>query len=89
MVIDAGANKGEWSAELLKSTPIIEKLIIIEPQGIHVPLLQKLAGDSSSRVVVEQVAIGAVPGELTLYSDDEGSGWPPFINGTLPTMNWQ
>ena len=52
MVIDAGANKGEWSAELLKSKPIIEKLIMIEPQGIHVPLLQKLAGDSSSLVVV-------------------------------------
>ena len=74
MVIDAGANKGEWSAELLKSKPIIEKLIMIEPQGIHVPSLQKLAGDSSSRVVVEQLAIGAVPGELTLYSDDKGSG---------------
>ena len=73
VVIDAGANKGEWSAELLKSKPIIEKLIIIEPQGIHVPSIQKLAGDSSSRVVVEQVAIGAVPGELTLYSDYKGS----------------
>ena len=73
MVIDAGANKGEWSAELLKSKPIIEKLIMIEPQGIHVPSLQKLAGDSSSRVVVEQLAIGAVPDELTLYSNDKGS----------------
>jgi FkbM family methyltransferase len=74
VVIDAGANKGEWSAELLKSKPIIQKMIMIEPQGIHVPSLQKLAEDSSSRVVVEPVAIGAVPGELILYTDDKGSG---------------
>jgi FkbM family methyltransferase len=74
VVIDAGANKGEWSRELLKSKPIIQKLIMIEPQGIHIPSLQKLAGDSSSRVVVEKVAVGAVPGELTLFTDNEGSG---------------
>jgi FkbM family methyltransferase len=74
VIIDAGANKGEWSSELLKSKPIIQKLIMIEPQGIHIPSLQKLAGDSSSRVVVEQVAVGAVPGELTLFADNEGSG---------------
>ena len=74
VAIDAGANKGEWSAELLKSKPIIQKLIMIEPQGIHVPSLQKLAGDSSLQVVVEQVAIGAIPSELTLYTDDEGTG---------------
>ena len=86
MVIDAGANKGEWSAELLKSKPIIEKLIMIEPQGIHVPLLQKLAGDSSSLVVVEQLAIGAVPGELTLYSVDKGSTYSDDKGSTLASL---
>jgi FkbM family methyltransferase len=72
VVIDAGANKGEWSSELLKSKPIIQKLIVIEPQGIHVPTLQKLNVDNF-QIVVEQIAIGATPGELTLHTNHEGS----------------
>lgn len=72
-VIDAGANKGDWSCSFLAGKPGIEKLIIVEPQGGHQVALRKLSA-ADSRVTVEQLAIGGSPGQSTLYADDEGSG---------------
>lgn len=72
-VIDAGANKGDWSRLFLEGQPNIEKLIIIEPQGVHQQTLRYL-GETSSGIAIEQVAVGAAPGQLTLYADNEGSG---------------
>lgn len=72
-MIDAGANTGEWSRLFLESKVNIEKLIIIEPQHIHQPTLSTLR-EAYSRVTIEHVAVGATPGQLTLYADKEGSG---------------
>lgn len=72
-IIDAGANKGDWSCKLLANKACFEKLIIIEPQRIHIPSLQRLS-DDNSRVFVEQVAVGAVTAEVNLYADKAGSG---------------
>jgi FkbM family methyltransferase len=72
VVIDAGANKGSWSFSLLASNPTIEKLIVIEPQSVHMASLQKLK-DINPNVVIEQAAIGSTIGELTLYADSLGS----------------
>jgi len=71
-VIDAGANKGDWSRLFLECQPGIEKLIIVEPQGVHQSALRSLS-EANSRIAIEQVAVGAAPGQLTLYADNEGS----------------
>jgi FkbM family methyltransferase len=72
VIIDAGANLGDWSRKILANKSMFETLLVIEPQSIHIPSLQKLSG-KNVRVVVEQVAIGAAPGELTIYADKAGS----------------
>lgn len=72
-VIDAGANKGDWSSFFLAGQPNIEKLIIVEPQGVHQPALRVL-NEANSHIAIEQLAVGAAPGQLTLYADKEGSG---------------
>ena len=82
-MIDAGANKGDWSQKFLLSNTFAYKLLlIIEPQSIHIPSLLKLC-DDSSRVVVEQIALGAAPGRLTLYADFPGSGWASLYQRDL------
>lgn len=73
VVIDAGANQGDWSRLFLKGQPNIEKLIIVEPQDVHQSGLKRL-NEGDSRIAIEQVALGSAPGQLTLYADNEGSG---------------
>lgn len=72
-VVDAGANSGDWSRSFLECKPPYEKLMVIEPQAIHMESLRKLQLDSN-RVVVEQTAIGSEPGVLPIYADADGSG---------------
>lgn len=72
-VIDAGANKGDWSSLFLAGQPNIQKLIIVEPQGVHQSALRSLS-EADSQIAIEQVAVGAAPEQLTLYADNEGSG---------------
>lgn len=72
-VIDAGANQGDWSRLFLAGQPNIEKLIIVEPQSVHQTALRNLGKDNAT-IIIEQVAVGAAPGQLTLYADNEGSG---------------
>ena len=81
-MIDGGANKGDWSRKFLLSNTFVSKLLVIEPQSIHIPSLLKLC-DDSSRVVVEQVALGAAPANLTLYADCPGSGWASLYKRDL------
>jgi len=72
-VIDAGANKGDWSRTFLVGNKNVCKLIMIEPAPIHFASLEELV-NSSSNTFFEGVAVGAESGALNLYFDSEGSG---------------
>ena len=58
---------------LLEGKPSIEKLILVEPQSVHQTALRNLGKDNAP-IFIEQVAVGAASGKLTLYADNEGSG---------------
>jgi FkbM family methyltransferase len=73
IIIDAGANKGDYSKYLLETKLVFEKLIIIEPQSAHATSLDQLV-EKNKNVFFEKVAIGAKPGKVTLFSDQKGSG---------------
>ncbi|HEX7387971.1 MAG TPA: FkbM family methyltransferase [Castellaniella sp.] len=67
-----GANKGDWSAALLKLKPKFGKLLVCEPQASLRPSLVNLLAPSHD-VFIEQVAVGASPGDMVLYADHAGS----------------
>ncbi len=85
-VIDAGANKGDWSRRLLQGlkgkVSNLEKLIIIEPQSIHMPLLTCIS-ETFPNVIVEQVAVGSNHGAVTIYADRVGSELASLYNRNL------
>ena len=58
VVIDAGANKGDWSALFLAAKSNIAHLLAIEPQLVHQEARNKLSG-VNFKFVIEHLAIGA------------------------------
>jgi FkbM family methyltransferase len=73
VIVDAGANHGRYSEELLKSKFALDRLIMIEPQSTLRGQLIRLVNEYHF-VVLEQVAVGSTSGETQLFSDSEGSG---------------
>jgi FkbM family methyltransferase len=73
VVIDGGANKGEWSKALLECETKLSQLIMIEPAPVHLQSLGLLVREYPG-VVLETVAVGAEPDILPLFFDTEGSG---------------
>lgn len=73
VIVDAGANHGRYSEEILKSKFALDRLIMIEPQSTLREQLSHLVNEYHF-VVLEQVAVGSRPGETQLFSDSEGSG---------------
>jgi FkbM family methyltransferase len=71
-IIDAGANRGSWSKLFISDNFAFDKLIVIEPQGIHFDSLQALR-QNSSKIIIEKLAVGSSSGEVTLYTDKDGS----------------
>lgn len=72
VVIDAGANCGNWAKALLRRTKV-DKLIMIEPSKVHLGSLQQIQS-ATSGIIIEKVALGSQGGWCELYSDFEGSG---------------
>lgn len=64
-VIDAGANVGDWSWQLLRLRPP-EKLLVIEPDPRLLPGLHKRF-DNFPQVQIHHVALGAESGSLPFY----------------------
>lgn len=72
VVLDVGANKGLWTAALLKqATARLRAAYLFEPSAHNLAILSAL-GDS--RVIVTPAAIGASAGSAVLYADTPGSG---------------
>lgn len=69
VIIDAGANIGEWTEGVLSAGC---NVIAIEPQRVLADILNKKFAFIES-VSIEVAALGREIGELILYSDREGS----------------
>lgn len=72
VIIDAGANKGLYAIEILKSGANIKNLVLIEPQTALRDVMKQLA-DEYPEISFESVAIGSQSGTMDLYFDYEGS----------------
>lgn len=81
-VIDAGANKGEWSCAFLAIERDVHKLIIIEPAPIHSKPLTEMA-NRHPNIFFENVAVGADAGIMNLYFNHEGSALASLYNRDL------
>lgn len=87
VVIDAGANCGDWTKALLSKTKV-DKLIMIEPSKAHTDSLQQIQSTiSSSEIIIEQVAIGSEEGWCNLYYDTEKSGLASLYKRDLTHIN--
>ena len=72
VVIDAGANTGNWSSTLLRSSPQLSKLVLVEPNSEHKFKL-KILCERNDFTSLESVALGAEKSQMSLYFDSTGS----------------
>jgi FkbM family methyltransferase len=73
VIIDAGANKGDWTAAFLEACPKrVKKIFLFEPVPKNVKILEKKF--SSAETAVIPFALGDVSQSRVLYSDTAGSG---------------
>lgn len=72
VVVDVGANVGDWTAEALRAFPAAQ-VHAFEPSATCVGVLRARYG-SEPRVHLTAAAVGAEAGSATLFSDAPGSG---------------
>jgi len=72
VVLDVGANVGDWTAQMVRlAGPRIARLIAFEPSAANFASLERI---DFARFELVKSAVGAVPCEMTLFSDRPGSG---------------
>jgi FkbM family methyltransferase len=72
--VDAGANRGEWTARILAETRGLARVTCFEPDPLNVALLQKRFRDCGN-VTIYEAALGATCGTCEFWSEGvEGSG---------------
>lgn len=81
LVVDIGANVGDYTAEILRKSPSSE-IHLFEPAMINVSRLQKRF-ENFNNVFVVPVAVSNSEGEAFLYSDKPGSGLASISNRNL------
>jgi FkbM family methyltransferase len=76
VMVDGGANQGEYSQGLLDfGKDRIKKLLLFEPNPFHEPKLKALvAAAGSGQVLFESTALGSEAGRMVLHFDRDGSG---------------
>lgn len=72
LIIDVGANKGVYTAELRRRYPLAE-IHAFEPSATNVAHLRSRF-DGDARVTIVPAALSDGTGQLTLYSNSAGSG---------------
>lgn len=78
IVIDAGANAGLWSRDLLKqlgarADDAISAVVLVEPNKAHGPDHQLVHRLLPGKVATEWVAVGSTCSEMTLHFDTDTS----------------
>jgi FkbM family methyltransferase len=77
VVFDVGANKGDWTRDLLKEIPPQAHIYAFDPSSANIEVLRQI-GDS--RVSVIPLALGKSEGEMSFYSPFPGSGCGSLFN---------
>jgi FkbM family methyltransferase len=81
VVVDGGANIGDWSAAVLaQHSPM--RLLLIEPDPGNATRLRTRFADAKNATVAE-VALSDRSGEATLFADSSGSGLGSLTNRDL------
>jgi len=72
VVLDVGANKGNWAREMLRAAgPRLDKLYCFEPSRFNHAAIE---GIGDSRVTLIKQALSDIAGTQTLHFNAEGSG---------------
>lgn len=76
VMVDGGANQGDYSQALLDAgKDRIKRLLLFEPNPFHEPKLKALAAVArSGQIVFESTALGSEAGRMLLHFDRDGSG---------------
>ncbi len=76
VMVDGGANQGEYSRALLDAgKDRIKKLLLFEPNPFHEPKLKALAATAcAGQIIFESTAMGSEAGRMALHFDRDGSG---------------
>ena len=82
VVVDVGANAGDWSAALL-DVRVPSKLLLVEPSSTNSERLRERFATASCPVSVAQVAISEEDGEATLYADAPDSKMASLVQRDL------
>lgn len=85
IVVDIGANIGEYSSELRKNFPAAE-LHLFEPSNSNVKKLQRRFGDDEL-VYINPLAVSSRSQENILYTNEDGSGLASLIKRRLDHIN--
>lgn len=82
IVIDGGANAGNWSSTLLEQAVDLRlnKVVMVEPNEDHTAAHQLLHEKFPGIVSTEWVALGSQPSTMTLHSNQEGSSLASLYN---------
>lgn len=79
MILDVGANSGEWSKEFLLLKPK-STIHIFEPSKSHYESLIEFAGTKNNQIIVHQIGLSGDGRECLLYSPNPGSGAASIYN---------
>jgi FkbM family methyltransferase len=69
-VIDVGANRGEWTVDLLEAASAVERVLCYEPGSSALKVLRGRL-DSDSRVEIVAAAVSDVAGELDFFDEPD------------------
>ena len=82
VILDVGANVGEFSAEAFSALGAKARIHAFEPQKkAFQELVTRFAGND--RIAINNVALGRVPGEMALYGTSADTGMASLVNRNL------
>ena len=79
VILDVGANSGEWSKEFLLLKPK-STIHIFEPSESHYESLIEFASTKYNQIIVHQIGLSGDGRECLLYSPNPGSGAASIYN---------
>ena len=84
-VVDVGANRGEWTRMVLKSTPSVEACLLFEPGTAALEALRKTFAEQP-KVLIIGAAAGDSVGQLSFYEEPNAGERSSLVAGTFPDV---
>jgi FkbM family methyltransferase len=80
VVVDVGANVGDWAEQALRRWPALQRLVCFEPVAWAAERLERRIG-SDPRVTLVQSAVSDEAGTLTMWSEGVGGTMSSAVSG--------